>query len=98
MLYTQKALMTAGHSQEPVSYRAAARKAMPTHQTGDLLLWWGSNTGSQDIPALPSGWTNITAANSSTYSSGSSTTTPGAWYGTRVAYRIAASGATHWEA
>lgn len=92
MFAAHNALMTG--AKLPASYRASARQSMPTHQTGDLLLWWGFNSGSQTIPNLPSGWTNITALNSSTNTSTSSVTTPGAWYGMRVAYRIAASNAT----
>lgn len=75
----------------PVTLRASASGSMPTHQAGDLLLWYGYNGGTQTIPDLPAGWTNITALSSGTYGSGSSFTTPGTWYGTRIAYKIASS-------
>lgn len=93
MFAARAGFMTGVKKAEAVAVRATGRNAMPTHQAGDLLLGCTYTPGdSSSIPALPSGWTSIHALNGSTYSSMSGAiTTPGAWYGTRVAWKIAAS-------
>lgn len=93
MFAARAGFMTGVKVVEAVAVRATARNSMPTHQAGDLLLGCTYTPGdSSSIPALPSGWTSIHALNASTYSSGSGTIkTPGAWYGTRVAWKIATS-------
>lgn len=77
---------------DPVAVRATASNTMPTHQAGDLLIGCAYTPGGQGTVDLPSGWTSIHSLNSNTYSSNTGTIkTPGGWYGTRIAWKIAAS-------
>ena len=56
--------------------------SMPTHQAGDLLLFFAYRDGSTTAPSLPSGYTNKLTDSCTEFEDGS----------TRVGYKIAASG------
>jgi hypothetical protein len=58
---------------------ATTTVAMPTHQTGDLIIAFAYRDGNTTAPALPAGWTNIDNSGANTNSA-------------RLAYKIAASG------
>lgn len=70
----------------PVSYidsssqEAATLSAMPSHQSGDMIIFFAFRDGSNVIPSLPAGYTSIRTAT-------------GTNVGARIGYKIATSAA-----